>query len=255
MEYGYFVPQRIDFHEDQESVVNLLFVRRKDSFFKILSIPIHLLVVLLVFAAGDAAHPGLVVEVPADGLLEALLELEGRLPAELPLELPAVDGIAKVVAGAVGDESDEIVILTFAAAEEPVSDAYESLYHVDVLPLVEAADVVGLAVLPFVENEVDGPRVVLHVKPVADILSLSVDRKRFAVTDIVDKQWDELLRELERAVVVRAVGNHRRQPVGVVEGADEVVAGGLRRAVGAVGLIFHILGEELLAVGKMVLSA
>lgn len=43
------------------------------------------------------------VEVPADGLLNALLELEGRFPAEFALEFARVDGIAHVVPETVGD--------------------------------------------------------------------------------------------------------------------------------------------------------
>lgn len=41
----------------------------------------------LVITAGDVVHPGLVFEVPADGLRYAFLELEGRLPSQLPVEL------------------------------------------------------------------------------------------------------------------------------------------------------------------------
>ena len=50
------------------------------------------------------APPGLVGDVPVDGGLEPLGEVGvGRPPAELVLELRAVDGVAAVVAGAVGD--------------------------------------------------------------------------------------------------------------------------------------------------------
>ena len=40
-----------------------------------------------------------------------------------------------------------------------------------------------------------------------------------------------------------------------MEGAHEVVAGGLGGTVGAVGLVFQVLGEELAAVGQMMLAA
>ncbi len=40
-----------------------------------------------------------------------------------------------------------------------------------------------------------------------------------------------------------------------MEGADEVVAAGLGGAVGAVGLVLEVLGEELFAVGQVVLAA
>ena len=71
-----------------------------------------------------------------------------------------------------------------------------NLDQVDVLPFVEPADIVRLGYLALVENQVYRPRVVLHVEPVPDILSLPVDRERLAVTYVVDEQRDELLRKL-----------------------------------------------------------
>ena len=69
---------------------------------------------------------------------------------------------------------------------------------------------------------------VFHVEPVADILAFAIDRKRFAVADIVDEERNELFGELVRTVVVRAVRYDGRHSVGVVEGTDEVVAAGFR---------------------------
>ena len=98
------------------------------------------------------------------------------------------------------------------------------------------------------EDQVDGPSVVLHIQPVAHVLTLAVHRKGFAVADIVDEQGYQFLRELVGAVVVRAVRNYSRHPVGVVEGPYEMVRGGLRRAVGAVGAVSRSLAEELVPV-------
>ena len=196
----------------------------------------------------------MVVEVPADGFFDAFLELEGGFPAEFALELGGVDGVAHVVAGAVGDVGDEVEVLAFGTAEEAVNGVDEDLDEVDVLPFVEAADVVGLGHLALVEDEVDGPGVVLHVEPVAHVLALAIDRQGLAVADVIDEQRDQLLRELIRAVVVAAVGDHGGQSVGVVEGPHEVVAGRLGRAVGAVRLVFEVLREEAVAVSEVVLS-
>ena len=74
------------------------------------------------------------------------------------------------------------------------------------------------------------------------------------MTDVVDEQRYQFLRELVWAVVVGAVGHDGGQAVGVVEGAYEVVAAGLGGAVGAMGLVFQVLGEELVAIGEMVLT-
>ena len=53
----------------------------------VLSVFVHIVIVALVVAGCDVVHPVLIVEVPADGLFDAFLELEGWLPAELSLEL------------------------------------------------------------------------------------------------------------------------------------------------------------------------
>jgi len=221
----------------------------------LLSVIIHGFIILLVIPAGDVVQPGLVVEVPADGLLDAFLELQRRFPAQFALELGAVDGVAEVVAGAIRHIGDEVVVGTLRTAQEAVRDADEGLHDVDVLPLVEPADVVGLGNLPFVEDQVDGAGVVLHIQPVPDILALSVHRKRFPLADVVDKQRDELLRELIRPIVVGTVRDDGGHSVGVMERAHEMVAGRLRRAVRTVWLVLEVLGEELVAVSQMMLSA
>ena len=196
----------------------------------------------------------MVVEIPADGLFDAFLELERRLPAELALKLARIDRVAEIVAGAVGDIGDQMVARAFGIAQQPVHRPDEHLDQIDVLPLVEPADVVGLGNAAFVENQIDGPGVVFHVEPVAHVLALPVDRERLAVPDIVDEQRDELLRELVGTVVVRAVGHHRGHAVGIVVGAYEVVGRGLGRAVRTVRLVLEVFREETRAVGQMMLA-
>ena len=210
---------------------------------------IHLCVVLLVLAGGDIVHPLLVTEVPADGLFDAFLELEGWLPTELVLELGGVDSVAQVVAGAVGDVGDELLAGALGVAEQAVDGLNHHFHDVDVLPLVEAADVVGVAGLAPVENHVDGAGVVDHIEPVAHIFPLAIDGQGLAVADVVDEERDEFFRELVGAVVIRAVGHQRGHAVGVVIGAYEVVAAGLGGAVGAVGIVLGGLQEEFAAVG------
>ena len=152
------------------------------------------------------------------------------------------------MARTVRNVGDEAVRIAFGIAQDTVHGLDDDLDKVDVLPLVETADVVGLGHLALVEDEVDRPRVVLHIQPVAHVLALAVYRKGLAVADIVDEQGYQFLRELVRAVVVRAVGHYGRHTVGVVEGPNEVVGGGLRRAVGAVGAVPRGLAEELVTV-------
>ena len=60
-------------------------------------------------------------------------------------------------------------------------------------PFVEAADIILFAGLSVVEDGIDGPCVVFHEEPVADVLAFSVDGQRFLMKDIVDHQRDQFL--------------------------------------------------------------
>ena len=108
------------------------------------------------------------------------------------------------------NKGDEREAVTFGMSEDPVNGTDHYFDQVDVLPFVEATDIVSFSVLSFMENQVNSTGVVFHIEPVADILPFAVHRKRFSVTDVIDEQWYELFRELVGAVVVRAVGNDCR---------------------------------------------
>ena len=158
------------------------------------------------------------------------------------------------MAGTVGDVGDEIHVLPFLATQQAVNGVDEDTDDVDVLPLVEAADVVGVGNLSSMENHVDGTGMVLHVEPVAHVLALAIDGKGTAMADVVDEEGDELLGELEGAVVVGAVRDDGGHAVGVVEGTHEVVAAGLGSRIGAVGLVLEVLGEERGTIGDPSIS-
>ena len=154
----------------------------------------------------------------------------------------------------VGYISDEIHILAFLSAEQSIHGLDNHLDDIDVLPLIETADVIGLGNLTLVENHIDGTGMIYYIQPVAHVLTLTIYWQWLAMTDIVDKQRNQLLRELIGAVVVRAVRHDRRHAVGVVEGAHEVVRAGFAGTVRAVRVVLGRLHKELLTVGQMVLA-
>ena len=168
---------------------------------------VHLLVVFLVIAGGDVFHPLAVIEGPTDGFFNALLELERGLPAELVLELGGVDGVAQVMPGAVGYVGDEVITRAGGVAQQAIYRGNDDADEVDVLPLIEPADVVGVPNLATVENGIDGAGVVFYVQPITDILALAVHGQGLAGADVVDEEGDELLRELVGTVIVRAIGH------------------------------------------------
>ena len=182
------------------------------------------------------APPGLVGDVPVDGGPEALGEVGvGRPPAELALELRAVDGVAAVVAGAVGDPVEVLGV-----APHGLQDHAE---HGDVVLLAICADEVGLPHAALREDVPDGRGVVLGVDPVADVLALAVELGAHAVDDVGDLPGDELLHVLVGAVVVGAVGDRGAKPVGAGPGAHEHVGAGLGARVRRGRVVRRLLGE------------
>ena len=214
-----------------------------------LSILIHFFVILFVVTGSNVIHPLLILQIPFHRLLDAFLELQAGFPTQFALQLAGVNGIAHVVAGTVSNVRYQVHILAFFAAKQTINRINHHLDDVDVLPLVEAADVVGLGYLALMEDKVDGAGMVFYIQPVAHILALAIHRQRLAVTDVVDEQRNQLLGELIRTVVVRTVGHDGRHAVSVVKGTDKVVAAGLAGTVGTVRVVFGIFIEEVLAVG------
>ena len=103
---------------------------------------------------------------------------------------------------AVGDVGYEVEVLALLASEQTVHGLDEHMNDVDVLPLVEATDVVGVGGLALMEDEVYGTGVILYIEPVAHVKALAIYGQRLAMTDVVDEQRYELLRKLVRTIVV-----------------------------------------------------
>ena len=182
------------------------------------------------------APPRLVGHVPVDGGLQALGEVGvGRPPAQLALELGRVDGVAAVVAGAVGDPV-EVLGVAAHGLQDHAQDR-------DVVLLAVGADEVGLPRAALGEDVPHRGAVVLGVDPVADVLALPVELGADAVDDVRDLPGDELLHVLVGAVVGGAVGDRGVQAVGAGPGADQHVGAGLGARVRAARVVRRLLGE------------
>ena len=155
---------------------------------------------------------------------------------------------------AVRNVGNKVLTRTLRIAQQTVYRLDDNFDQVDILPLVEAPDIVGIGHTPLMEYEVDGARVILHIEPVAHVLALAVNGQRTTVADVVYEERDQLLGELVGPVVVRAVGHDRRHAVRVVERTHKVIRRGLRCRIGRMGIILRILVEEVAAVGKVMLA-
>ena len=158
-----------------------------------------------------------------------------RPPAQLALELGGVDGVAAVVAGAVGDPVEVLGVASHRLEDHAQNG--------DVVPLAVGADEVGLPRAALGEDIPDGAGVVLGVNPVADVLALPVELGADAVDDVRDLPGDELLHVLVGAVVVGAVGDRGSQAVGAGPGAHEHVGAGLGARVRRGRAVRSLLGE------------
>ena len=91
---------------------------------------------------------------------------------------------------AVGDVGYEVEVLALLASEQTVHGLDEHMNDVDVLPLVEATDVVGVGGLALMEDEVYGTGVILYIEPVAHVKALTIYRQRLAV-DYLDGRYPD----------------------------------------------------------------
>ena len=187
--------------------------------------------------------PFLVVQIPADRGAETFVKAMVPLPAELALELGAVDGIAAIVAEAIFDVGDEGFQRGGGVAAFLGDEGDEAAQEGDILPFVLAADVVGFADAAAVHDRPDRFVVILDIDPVADVLAVAVDGERLAFQHVEDHQGDELLGELEGAVVVGAVRDGDREAIGMEVGFGEVVAGGFGGRIGRAGIVGGGFGE------------
>ena len=84
------------------------------------TLPLSAVLPFVIMAVVAAAHPGTplaVIQVPAQGLLDAAAEIVLRLPAQVLPDLRSVDGVAPVMAGTVLHEADQFTVISLDPAE------------------------------------------------------------------------------------------------------------------------------------------
>ena len=92
----------------------------------------------------DALDPCWVIEIPANGLTEAALEILLRSPAQLGAGATGVDGVAEVVTRTVRDVGDRrIVLLAVGTRTEFIEQSAKLTNKVDGAALVVATDAIG----------------------------------------------------------------------------------------------------------------
>ena len=119
----------------------------------------------------------LLSQIPFHGLHDAGFEVFIRMPAEFRRNFGGVDGIAQVVARAVGNKGHEFFVLRAVLARAAfIQNGADRVQDLEIVPLVVAADVVGFAASALMENEIHGLAVIEHIEPVADVRAVAVHR-------------------------------------------------------------------------------
>ena len=180
--------------------------------------------------------PGAIGQVPFDGLGDAVGEFGLREPAQLVVDLGGVDSVAHIVSLPVGHVDDEGFRFIQRLADE--------LHDVDVAHLVVAAYVINFTDVAVVDDEVDGPAVILHVQPIPHVDAFAVHGQGLVVQGVGDHEGDEFLGEVVGAVVVAAPADGHGQVVGAVVCLGEQVGSGLGGGIRAGGVDGGIFCEE-----------
>ena len=121
-------------------------------------------------------HPLGVGQVPLDGFADAGVKGFGGLPAQLGFELAGVDGVAPVVARAVGDVGDLAgVRAAIGLGAHFIEQPTDGLHDLDVGLFVPAAHVVDLAQATGFEHTANRAAVVLDVEPIADLHAIAIN--------------------------------------------------------------------------------
>ncbi|MNI85165.1 hypothetical protein D3C76_1749980 [compost metagenome] len=68
---------------------------------------------------------------------------------------------------------------------------------------------------------------IVHKQPVTDLRTVAIHWQRLAMNGVENDMGDQLLGKMVWPVVIRAVGDHHRQPIGTVPGADQMIRTGL----------------------------
>ena len=84
--------------------------------------------------------------------------------------------------GTVCHVGDEVHILALLSAEQAIYGVDKHLDDIDVLPLIEATDIISISNLTLMEDEVDGTGMIDDIEPVANVLTLAIDRQRLTIS-------------------------------------------------------------------------
>ena len=154
-----------------------------------------------------------------------------RFPTQVLIYLSPVDGISTIVAWTVGDKLDFFIRIHTKNFDDFLGD----FQIVDISR--HTPDTVGTAWGGIGKNHVDSTTVIKDVKPVSDVLAITIDFYFFASEEISNHARHEFFRVLVRAKVIAAVGDGDRNIEGVKICSNNVIRGSLGSSVWAMRVV------------------
>src|SRR5450759_2550000 len=155
------------------------------------------------------------------------------------------------MAGPIADEFD---LLTIRAAIRTrplgIKNIAQSVNDLDVRLFAAPAYIIGFADASPIEHSANRGAVIGDIKPISALLAVAIDRQWHTSQPMMNRQGNEFFRKLIGPVIVRAVGDQHRKPIGVAPSADKMIGRRLARRVRAVRLITIGLSKSRLILAE-----
>ena len=118
-------------------------------------------------------------------------------PSQIASDLRRVDRIAAIMAGTIADERDLLVIRAAVRARLlGIENIAQEAHDLDVRFFAAAADIVGFADTPALKHGADRSTVIDDIKPIAALLTVTIDRQCQPAQGMADHQGNEFFRKL-----------------------------------------------------------
>ena len=105
----------------------------------------------------------------------------------------------------IGNIGNQIQVCSLWATKESIDSCDNGLDDINILPLVEATNVVCFCNSSIVEDGVDSACMIHYIQPVTNILALTIDREGVCDgKDVIYEEWNGFLWELVSPIVVGA---------------------------------------------------
>ena len=106
------------------------------------------------------------------------------------------------------------------------------------------ANIVYLTHSALVNHQINSPAMILYIKPVTNIYSLPVYRKRLIRQGISYHQWNKLFREMIWSIIIAAPADGRWQTIGTMIGHNQQVSPRLGATVRRAGMKWRFLRKK-----------